>query len=152
MSSSKISPLSSLSSLRERSSPVSPLPFPVLPPEGRRWRMAAPGARSGPLGEDCPPADGSVALFSPPPQGCGYKPPRWGYNGYTPSPSSFPLKDWKATRSTRDSLAIWMARSSLAYRSFRRKGRRAASRAVFRSSPRPVLLQQPHPHLDHPGI
>ena len=29
MSSSKISPLSSLSSLRERSSPVSPLPFPV---------------------------------------------------------------------------------------------------------------------------
>ena len=49
MSSSKISPLSSLSSLRERSSPVSPPPFPVPPP--RREAMengSPPGARSGP--------------------------------------------------------------------------------------------------------
>ena len=58
ISNSKISPLSSLSSLRERSNPVSPPPFPApLPRREAMEKGSPPGARSGPsVGGE--PADG----------------------------------------------------------------------------------------------
>ena len=142
ISNSKISPLSSLSSLRERSNPVSPPPFPAPLPrrggdgEGEPSRRPLRSVRRG------EPSDGRTrdVVFSSLHGDAGINRPVWDITVIHPLPPPFPPRDWKATRSTRDSLAIWMARSSLAYRSFPQEWAQGSQQGGVPVVSCPVLL------------